>query len=69
MEEAAKIFITILSGKGTQMQNDVVFSNAALAISMMKNISIDESLEIAKESLMSGKALEKLKILQNLSRS
>ena len=68
VEEAAKIFITILSGKGTQMQNDVVFSNAALAISMMKNISIDESLEIAKESLMSGKALEKLKILQNLSR-
>ncbi|UPQ79036.1 anthranilate phosphoribosyltransferase [Flavobacterium azooxidireducens] len=68
VEEAAKIFLTILSGNGTQMQNDVVFSNAALAISMMKKISIDESLEIAKENLMNGKALEKLKILQNLSR-
>ncbi|HBI00904.1 MAG TPA: anthranilate phosphoribosyltransferase [Flavobacterium sp.] len=68
VEEAANIFMTILSGNGTQMQNDVVFSNAALAISMMKKISIDESLEIAKESLMSGKALEKLKTLQNLSR-
>jgi anthranilate phosphoribosyltransferase len=68
VEEAANIFMTILSGNGTQMQNDVVFANAALAISMMKKISIDESLEIAKESLMSGKALEKLKTLQNLSR-
>lgn len=68
VEEAAKIFMTILSGNGTQMQNDVVFANSALAISMMKNISIDESLEIAKESLMSGKALETLKTLQNISR-
>jgi len=68
VEEAAKIFITILSGKGTQMQNEVVFANAALAISMMKKTSIDESLEIAKESLQSGKALEKLKALQKTSR-
>ena len=68
VEEAAKIFMTILSGNGTQMQNDVVFANAALAISMMKKISLDESLAIAKESLISGKALEKLKTLQNLSR-
>lgn len=66
-EEAAKIFMTILSGNGTQMQNEVVCANAALAISMMKKTSIDESLEIAKESLLSGKALQKLKTLQNLS--
>ncbi|WP_291114504.1 anthranilate phosphoribosyltransferase [Flavobacterium sp. UBA6135] len=69
VEEAAEIFMRILSGNGTQMQNEVVFANAALAISMMKKIAIDDSLEIAKESLLSGKALEKLKILQNLSRS
>jgi anthranilate phosphoribosyltransferase len=68
IEKAAEIFMTILSGNGTQMQNEVVFSNAALAISMMKKTSIDESLAIAKESLMSAKALEKLKTLQNLSR-
>ena len=68
VEEAAKIFMTILSGNGTQMQNDVVLANAALAISMMKKISLDESLAIAKESLISGKALEKLKTLQNPSR-
>jgi len=69
VEEAANIFMTILSGNGTQMQNEVVCANAALAISMMKKTSIDESLAIAKESLMSGKALDKLKTLQNLSRS
>lgn len=69
VEEAANIFMTILSGNGTQMQNEVVCANAALAISMMKKTSIDESLEIAKESLLSGKALDKLKTLQNLSRS
>ena len=68
VEEAAKIFMTILSGNGTQMQNEVVCANAALAISMMKKTSIDESLEIAKESLLNGKALDKLKTLQNLSR-
>jgi anthranilate phosphoribosyltransferase len=69
VEEAANIFMTILSGNGTQMQNEVVCANAALAISMMKKTSIEESLAIAKESLMSGKALDKLKTLQNLSRS
>ena len=67
IEEAAKIFMTILSGNGTQMQNEVVFANAALAISMMKKTSIEESLEIAKDSLLSGKALQRLKTLQNLS--
>lgn len=69
VEEAAKIFMTILSGNGTQMQNEVVFANAALAISMMKKTSIEESLEIAKDSLLSGKALQRLKTLQNLSSS
>ncbi|WP_333694915.1 anthranilate phosphoribosyltransferase [Flavobacterium sp.] len=68
IDEAAKIFMTILSGNGTQMQNDVVFANAALAISMMQKIAIEESLAIAKDSLLSGKALERLKKLQNISR-
>lgn len=68
IDEAAKIFLTILSGNGTQMQNDVVFANAALAISMMQKIAIEESLAIAKDSLLSGKALERLKTLQNISR-
>lgn len=69
VEEAAKIFMTILSGNGTPMQNEVVFANAALAISMMNKTSIEESLAIAKESLLSGKALDKLKTLQKISQS
>jgi anthranilate phosphoribosyltransferase len=69
VEEAAKIFLNILSGNGTPMQNEVVFANAALAISMMNKISIEESLAIAKKSLLSGKALDKLKTLQKISQS
>jgi anthranilate phosphoribosyltransferase len=67
IEEAAKIFITILSGKGTTMQNEVVIANAALAIAMMKKTGLEESLVLAKESLMGGKALGKLKMLQKIS--
>jgi len=67
VEKAAEIFMTILSGKGTTMQNEVVIANAALAISMMKKTDMEESLSIAKESLLEGKALEKLKTLQKIS--
>jgi anthranilate phosphoribosyltransferase len=67
VEKAAEIFMTILSGNGTTMQNEVVIANAALAISMMKKTNMEESLSIAKESLLDGKALEKLKTLQKIS--
>jgi len=67
VEKAAEIFMTILSGNGTAMQNEVVIANAALAISMMKKTNMEESLSIAKESLLDGKALEKLKTLQKIS--
>jgi len=67
VEEAAKIFLNILSGNGTQMQNEVVCANAALAISMMNKTTMDESLALAKESLLSGKALTKLNVLQKIS--
>ena len=67
VEKAAEIFMTILSGKGTTMQNEVVIANAALGISMMKKTDMEESLSIAKESLLEGKALEKLKTLQKIS--
>ena len=65
--EAVELFQQILNGKGTKSQNQVVCANAALAISTVKNCSIQESLALAKESLESGKALEKLKTLQKLS--
>jgi anthranilate phosphoribosyltransferase len=58
IEESAKIFMDILSGKGSKAQNDVVIANSAIAISCYSsNKSLSESVEIAREVLVSGKAL------------
>lgn len=67
-DEAAKIFHEIISGKGTKAQNDVVCANTAVAISTINKSSYIENFAVAKETLESGKALEKLKKLQELSR-
>jgi len=56
--DASKIFKTIISGNGTEAQNNVVCSNAGLAISTAKKITHKEGYELAKESLFSGKANE-----------
>ncbi|MCL9808874.1 anthranilate phosphoribosyltransferase [Flavobacterium luminosum] len=68
VEKSAEIFLNILSGNGTEAQNNVVCANAGMAIATVKNIDPKEAFELAKESLFSGKALEKLKKLQQLSR-
>jgi anthranilate phosphoribosyltransferase len=57
--ESTKIFTSVLEGKGTQAQNDVVVVNAAMGIQCSNpSLSIKESIDIARESLMKGKALE-----------
>lgn len=63
---AAKIFVSILEGKGTTAQNNVVCANAALAIDTVKGNGISAAFHEAQEALESGKALEKLKQLQAL---
>ena len=68
VEDAAKIFVNIISGKGTEAQNNVVFANAGLAIATSKQISHKEGFEIAKESLFSGKAKTSLDKLIELSK-
>ncbi len=68
IEESAKLFYKIISQKGTVSQNNVVCANAAMAISTIENCTILEGFEKAKYSLESGKALEKMKILQELSK-
>ncbi|NRD21574.1 anthranilate phosphoribosyltransferase [Winogradskyella eckloniae] len=63
VEEAAKLFTKIISGKGSKAQNNVICANAGLAIATAKQISHKEGFELAKESLMNGKgkqALDKL---------
>jgi len=56
VEEATIIFKSIISGEGTEAQNNVVCANAGLAIATAKQISHKEGFAMAKESLMSGKA-------------
>jgi len=58
-EEAMKIFDAVLEGRATEQQKSVILANAACGISIIdRNLSIDESVLKARESLESGKALE-----------
>jgi anthranilate phosphoribosyltransferase len=67
VEDAAKIFTTILKGEGTWAQNAVVLANAAMALHCTgKYKKYDEAYNTAVESLESGKANESLKTLINL---
>ncbi len=68
VEASAKIFVNVISGKGTAPQNNVVCANAGMAIATVKGLTPKEGFEQAKESLLSGKAYEKLKKLQQLSK-
>jgi anthranilate phosphoribosyltransferase len=68
IEESAQMFINIISGKGTEAQNNVVCANAAMAIATVNGSSPLDSFQIAKESLLSGKGLAALNTLQELSR-
>jgi anthranilate phosphoribosyltransferase len=68
VDDAAKIFLTILKGKGTWAQNAVVLANAAMALNCTgKYSSYEDAWQASVESLESGKAyacLEKLIALQ-----
>jgi anthranilate phosphoribosyltransferase len=57
VEEAAKIFTTILKGEGTWAQNAVVLANAAMALHCTgKYKTYDEAYNAAVESLENGRA-------------
>ena len=68
VEEAAKIFKSIINGDGTEAQHNVVLANAGLAIATAKQISHQEGFAMAQESLFSGKAKQSLNKLIELSR-
>ncbi|MEQ9440411.1 MAG: anthranilate phosphoribosyltransferase [Cyclobacteriaceae bacterium] len=58
VEDAAQTFLAILNGKGTLAQQEVVLANAGMAIHCGKpELSLKESIDLARESLESGKAL------------
>src|SRR5574344_176928 len=61
-EDAIKIFDSVLEGTATEAQKNVVIANAACGISIMNpNITMSDSVAVARESLESGKALETFK--------
>lgn len=61
-EESAQIFLRILEGAGTPAQNAVVTANAGMAIHCTQpQITKQEAVSIAHESLISGKALASFK--------
>jgi len=66
IEEAAKIFTDILNGNGSDAQVEVVSANAGLAIHTMKpEVSLEACMAEARESLLSGRALERFGKLIN----
>lgn len=61
-EEAKRIFDNVLEGSSTTAQKEVVLANAACGISVMdRNLSIDDSINLARESIDSGRALASFK--------
>ncbi len=57
-EEARRVFDSVLEGTCTEGQKNVILANAACGIGVMNpNLSIEETVAQARESLKSGKAL------------
>jgi len=67
VESSAKIFLKVIKGEGTEAQNNVVCANAGLAIATVNQIEHTEGFQLAKESLLSGKAKTSLETLIELS--
>ncbi len=66
VEEAATIFSNILNGEGTSIQNNVVLTNAAIAIQTIHpEKSFGDCFYQAEASLMGKKALDSFNILVN----
>ena len=64
VESAAQLFMNILNGEGSTAQQNVVLANASLALLMTNQYDdYQVAFEAAKESLISGKALQVLKKL------
>lgn len=67
VEASAKIFMTVLEGKGTEAQNSAVIANAGMALfTGHQQEGLQAALTKAEEALKSGKALKAFKkLIQN----
>jgi anthranilate phosphoribosyltransferase len=64
IEESARIFISVLENHATPGQHSVILANSALAVSCIdESKTLEESLNIANEAIISGKASGVLKKL------
>ena len=62
IQNAAQIIIRILNGEGTNSQNDVIASNAALALQMLEpNHTIQEAFNETIDFIKSGSAAQLIK--------
>ena len=56
--DAKAVFDAVLEGSATEAQKSVVLANAACGISVMdRNLSVEDSIALCRESLDSGRAL------------
>lgn len=69
-EEAAQIFDAVLQGTALQAQKNIVMANAAFAIQVLEKgkKSIEECIDVARESLDSGKALSTFRRFVEINR-
>ena len=65
--ESADVFVSVLSGKGTEAQSNVVCANAGMAISVAEGIPHDAGFERARESLFRGRGFDCFKKLLELN--
>ena len=69
VKESASLFRTILEGKGTSVQNNVVLPNAGTALQLLyPDKKITDCIEMARESMESGKALASFQKLIELNK-
>ncbi|MBI9067863.1 MAG: anthranilate phosphoribosyltransferase [Salinivirgaceae bacterium] len=69
VEGSAHIFKNILTGKGTEAQNNVVATNAAFALQCYYDIDFKEALKMAMESINNGKANQSFETMIELSKN
>jgi anthranilate phosphoribosyltransferase len=66
--ESAAIFMKVLNNTGTKAQQEVVCTNAGMAISCVRReLTLSDSIALAKESLQSGSALKAFNTLIQLT--
>ena len=68
-EENARLILDILSGKDKSSKRDIVLFNAGAVLYVSGNASsVQEGIQQARNAIISGKAMEKLNLLQTITK-